>query len=229
MSWEIESDKRYKEAVASVRRRVPMKRDEFDELSTAERQNAFTVAEVTRARVLQQVLDAVDRAVDKGTSFEDFQDEVADSLVESWSGEIPGRLENIFRTNVLTSYADGRHAVNNAPAVREARPYWRYDDVEDDKECDECNACSGVVLPADDPWWATHHPLLHYQCRCTVTALSPEEAEEEGIADAGPEIDADEGFGDEPTSSGDDWGPNLDGLSDELREVIEARLAKGEG
>ena len=56
------------------------------------------------------------------------------------------------------------------------------------------------MLPADDPWWDTHTPLLHFRCQCTKTALSQEEAEDEGIDTRGPDVDADEGFGARPAA-----------------------------
>jgi uncharacterized protein with gpF-like domain len=198
-----------------------MQKGEWEELDEAQRERAFTVAKVSRMRVLQTALDGIAAAIRDGTTLEDFREKAAEGLIRSWGGEIPGRIENIFRTNVLTSYAQGRHAINTAPAVREARPYWRYDDTQSDRECEECSACGGVVLPADDPWWATHTPLLHHQCECTITALSDEEAQEEGVDEEGPEVEVDEGFGAEPSSVGQDWEADLSNLDPELRELLE--------
>jgi hypothetical protein len=200
-------------------------REEWDKLNHVERQNAFTVSRVTEGRVLQDVLDKLGSAVEDGTTLEDFKDEIAAELIEAWGGEIPGRLENIFRTNVLSSYAEGRYAVHNNRAVREARPYWRFDDSGNDRECEECNECGGTILPADDPWWATHTPLLHFQCACIITALSAEEAGEEGVDEEGPDVETDEDFGEPP--SGEPWEPDLSWFDPELREAIEAALAGG--
>jgi hypothetical protein len=222
----IGSADKFDEATAAIRKRVPVKRDEWDTLNTEEREYAFTVSNVTEMRVLQDVLDGVDRAIDQGSTLDEFKDEIASDLIESWGGEMPGRIETIFRTNVLTSYAQGREAVISAPAVRAARPYTRFDDVSSDRECDTCADCGGVVLPADDPWWSTHSPLLHHCCECTKTPLSQEEAEEEGIDEAGPDVDADEGFGEEPSAEGKDWTPDLSGLDPDLRAALEERLAR---
>jgi len=228
---QIPEHERYQEAIDSVRKRVPVPKKVWDEMQVEERGHAFTVAQVARTQVLQQVLDAIDKAVEEGTAITDFRDEVADELIDQWGGEIPGRLEVLFRTNVISAYAEGRHAINSAPAVKEARPYWRLDDTDDDRECDECGPCHGVVLPADDPGWGDHHPPLHHQCRCTVTALDPDEAAEEGVDDEGPDIEADEGFGNEPSSEGKDWAPDLTNIDPELRAALEERLASyaGEG
>lgn len=223
---QIPEHEHYREAIDAVRKRVPVPRSTWNAMQAQEREHAFTVAQVARTQVLQQVLDSIDKAVTTGTAITDFRAEVAETLITEWSGEIPGRIETIFRTNLMTSYAEGRHAINSAPAVKEARPYWRYDDTDNDRECEECHDCHGTVLPADDPWWNDHHPPLHHQCECTVTALSPEEAAEEGITDPEnvPDVEVDDGFGGEPSSQGKDWEPDLSKLDPELRAALEAKL-----
>jgi SPP1 gp7 family putative phage head morphogenesis protein len=223
---QIPSTEHYQEAIDSVRKRVPVPRDVWDDMQADEREHAFTVSQVARTQVLQQVLDAIDDAVTNGTAIDDFRDDVADSLIDQWGGEIPSRIETIFRTGVATAYAEGRHAINDAPAVREARPFLRYDDTDNDRECEICHDCHGVILPADDPWWETHHPPMHHQCECTVTALSPEEAEEEGLtsSDDIPDVEADDGFGNQPSSEGSDWAPDLTDIDPELRAALEERL-----
>jgi uncharacterized protein with gpF-like domain len=226
---QIPEQEHYREAIDSVRKRVPVPRDVWDTMQADEREHAFTVSQVARTDVLQDVLDAVDKAVETGTSLDDFRAEVADKLIEQWGGsEIPGRIETIFRTGISQAYAEGRHAINSAPAVKEARPYWRYNDTDNDRECDLCHKCHGVTLPADDPFWLTHYPLLHYCCCCEVDALSVEEAAEEGLTDPDdvPDVEADDGFGAQPSSEGKDWAPDLTDLDPELRDALEKKLAE---
>jgi hypothetical protein len=120
----------------------------------------------------------------------------------------------------LGAYSAGREAINNSPAVREARPYARFDDSDTDRECEICADCHGVILPADDPWWDDHTPLMHCNCMCTKTALSQEEAEDEGIDTHGPDVDADEGFGTRPDEEGEDWAPDMGNMAPALREAL---------
>jgi uncharacterized protein with gpF-like domain len=222
----LPQSERFAEAIASMRRRVPVSRRDWDVMEASERRHAFTVAHVTEMQVLQQTLDALTSAVDEGTTLQDFKDDMQVRLIESWGGEIPGRIETIFRTNVLGSYAQGRHSVLSAPVVKAARPYWRYDDVPTDRECELCEECGGTVLPADDPWWSDHTPLLHHCCECRITPLSPEEAAEEGIDDEGPDVEADEGFGEEPEDVGKDWEPDLSAFDPELADALRTRIGK---
>jgi len=223
---QIPEHEHYREAIDAVRKRVPVPRAVWDTMQAQEREHAFTVIQVARTQVLQQVLDSIDKAVTTGTAITDFRDEVADKLIDQWGGEIPNRIETIFRTNLMVSYAEGRHAINNAPAVREARPFWRYNDTDNDRECELCHECHGVILPADHPFWLTHYAPLHHQCECNIDALSPEEADEEGLTSSNdiPDVEADEGFGNQPSSQGKDWSPDLTNIDPELRAVLEAKL-----
>jgi SPP1 gp7 family putative phage head morphogenesis protein len=158
----VESEEKFREAIEAIEKRTPVSREEFDRLDKFERENAFTASRVAEARVLQNVLDALQTSVRDGTDFNEFKDSVGAQLVESWGGEIPGRIENIFRTQSMTAYNEGRHTAYSSPAVKAARPYLRFDASMDDRTTDECAECDGVVLPADDPFWATHTPPMHF-------------------------------------------------------------------
>ncbi len=213
---------RYEEAIAAFRKRVPMPRDEWDELEQSQREYAFTVSGVAQAEMVSQVWDAIDSAVTNGEDFEAFKDRIADVLAESWGGPNPARVETIFRTNINTTYNAGRRTVFTAPAVREARPYWRFEMIDDSRTCDICGACEGVILPADDPWWDDHVGPLHFSCRCSFTALSDADASEEGVSDRAPgdASDPDDGFGDEPTTDGTDWTPTMGDYAKPVRDVL---------
>jgi hypothetical protein len=216
---------RFDAAVEAFRKRVPMPKEDWDQLTTQQRERAFTVSRVTEGRVLQDTFDAIDRAVAEGLDLPDFVDAVGADLVEAWGGEIPGRLENIFRTNVLGAYAEGRHEIISSPTVKQARPYWRFDDAESDRECEICSECGGTILPADDPWWETHSPLMHPACECKITPLAADEVDDEDIEDDPDSLpDADDGFGAEPSSDGTNWEFDLSGMDPELRAAVEDAL-----
>jgi len=220
----IDSSERFDAAIEAIEKRSPVPREEWEAMTALEREAAFTVAHVTEAEVLQQVLDAVESAVRNGTDLEQFKDDIYAQLVESWGGEIPGRLSTIFRTNLMTAYGEGRHSIMSSPTVKQARPFWRYDATMDDRIDDECEELDQTVLPVDDPFWASHTPPLHYNCRCVIVPLSQEEADEEGVDDEGPDVEADEDFGAAPSAQGENWDFDLSRFDPELREELEAVL-----
>lgn len=220
---------RFQEAIDRFRQLVPMTDEEYEALEEAEQEFAFTVANVSQADLVAGVYDEIERAIADGTTFDDFQDAVGDSLAAAWGGEDPARLETIFRTNVMDSYSAGRYDVMTAPAVAEARPYWRFDAIGDGpRTCEICDSCGGVILPQDDPWWQTHYPILHPNCRCMATPLSADEAEAEGITDSPPDVDPAPGFGSAPAgSSGSDWEPDTGDYPAAIRDELDGRLDAG--
>jgi hypothetical protein len=223
----IDSQDRFDGAVDAFRKRVPITKDEWLKLDAFERENAFTVANVTNGRVLQDVCDAIDKAVEQGTDFAQFKDDVALDLIEEWGGANPNRLEGIFRENLGQAYSEGRYAIYSSPTVKEARPYLRCDGVEDDRECDTCLPYDSVVRPQED--WAEDTPPFHFGgCRHQLTPLSQEEAEEEGIDDEMPDVEPDEGFGDAPSKHGDDWDFDLSNMPSELRAMVERAIESGD-
>jgi SPP1 gp7 family putative phage head morphogenesis protein len=222
----IDSQDRFDAAIDAFRKRVPITKDEWRKLDAFERENAFTVAKVTNGRVLQDVRDAVDKAIEQGTDFKQFREDVEVELIEQWGGEIPGRLETVFRANALTAYSEGRHAIYSSPTVKQARPYLRFDAIEDDRECEICEPFNGVVRPQDD--WSSATVPLHFQCRCALTPLSADEADEEGIADGLPDVDIDPDFGRAPSKAGTDWDFDLSSMDPELRGVVEDSIEQGD-
>jgi hypothetical protein len=66
--------------------------------------------------------------------------------------------------------------------------------------------------------------VLVHNCRCQLTPLSQEEAEDEGIDDELPDTDIDEDFGAEPSRKGENWDFDLSGLDPELRAQVEESL-----
>lgn len=213
---------KYEEAIRAFRKRIPMTDPEFRQLEAGERRRAFWVAGVTQARAVQQVFSAIDRAIADGTTLEDFKTEAGAQLAESWGGEDAPKMETIFRTNVMSAYNGGRHEVLSHPAVKKARPYLRFDAVTDSRISPICEALDGTVLPADDPFWRNHTPPLHFACRSVLVPLDVNEAEDEGISEKAPEVDADEGFGRPPEPS--DAEPDLSSFDPDIRRVLRARF-----
>lgn len=218
----------FTEAVEKFRARVPMKRGEWDKLKAGQKEFSFTVSEVTLANILTEVFEGLKTAIAKGTTFEEFKATIGATLENHWGGEKPGRIETIFRTNVLSAYNGGRHAIISAPEVKRFRPYRRFDGIDDDRQTDICDDCDGTILPADHPWWLTHTPGLHFNCRSVTTPLSEEEALAEGI-DEPPPVHPAEGFGAPPALDGPDWEPDITEYPEEVRATLEERLRKKSG
>jgi SPP1 gp7 family putative phage head morphogenesis protein len=203
--------------IAQLRDRLLLNAEDFYALEAAARARAFTVSGVADLDVVAEVWRAIDAAVESGESLDDFRERVGELLADQWGEEDGARVETIFRTNVQTAYSAGRWAQNSAPAVRESHPYCRFVAVLDGRTSDICEDLHGTVLPADHPFWETHQPPLHHQCRSDVVPLTEDEAREEGVDDEAPEVDPDDGFG----VPGAEFEPDLSSRPPELSAIYQ--------
>lgn len=219
MTWETSADPvDFEEAIVWLRERVPIANADLDELVAAARDKAFTVAGVAQLDVVQQVFDALERAVAFGTDLTAFKRAVGESLRAAWQGSVPDpawRIETIFRTNLQLAYAAGRHAMATDPAVLGVRPYWLYDAILDGRTTEHCRRWDGVVLPADHRAWLTHNPPAHFNCRATLTTLTEEQAQSMGATKRPPGVQAAEGFG-APPDTAPPWQPDPKDYDPEL-------------
>ena len=78
---------------------------------------------------------------------------------EGYEGMTPIQADLIFRTNVQTAYNAGHYEQMSDPAVRQLRPYWQYDAVNDTHTRPSHLAMDGRVYPADSPVWDTAQRL----------------------------------------------------------------------
>lgn len=158
---------------------------------------AFTVAKATRLDILTDIRNAVQKALDSGTTLRQFQQDLTSLLqskgwwgkkevVDPRTGEVrraqlgsPWRLKTIYETNMATAYAAGhyREQIENA----EAQPYWMYVAVMDSRTRPGHAALNGKTLRHDDPFWSSFYPPNGWNCRCRVRALTPERVRRKGI------------------------------------------------
>ena len=165
------------EAQEFWRSKVPMSRADWDELVEAQRARSFMVSGLTKTDQISAVQQAISDAIDQGTTFEDFKAAIPDIIAQQrWSGI---RLQIIFRTNVQTAYMAGRYA--QMQRVKESRPYWQYNAVNDSRTRPAHRAMDGKIFPADHEFWDTWMPPNGYRCRCGVVTLSAREIERDGL------------------------------------------------
>lgn len=199
----------FEAAVKWFRNRVTMTEAEYQALTARARRKAFTVAGVKQLDVVQDVFNALEKAIADGTPLNAFKAEVGEKLRRAWGGTVarPGhRLETIYRTNVQQAYAAGRYWQMTQPSVLKSRPFWMYDSVMDSRTSSICQIRNGVIRPADDVWWQSNYPPLHHRCRSGVRALTRLDANKRGITDEPPSDGVDTEFGLLPDAG--EWLPN---------------------
>lgn len=157
----------FKEAVEYFKKKTVLSGAGFDALAAGigdfANAQAFTVAKVASADVLQDIYDEVLKAIEKGQTLWDFREGIDDIMARrGWEGLSPYRLDNILRTNVQTAYNAGRYKKMKAIAGR--RPYWQYDAVNDQFTRPSHAAHDGKVYHHEHPFWDTWMPPNGYRC-----------------------------------------------------------------
>lgn len=145
----------------------------WDDLRHNAHDKAFVVAGAMKADLLADLATAIEKAVSKGTTLEefrrDFKQIVARHGWTGWAGEGSAKGEAwrtrvIYRTNMLTSYASGRRA----QLIAGKYPIWVYKHSGAEHPRLHHLAWDGVALPVDHPFWATHSPPNGWGCGCEI-------------------------------------------------------------
>lgn len=140
-----------------------------------EHNKAFVVANVAQADYLQELYDAVEKAIGEGIPFSQFKKEIK-KLPEDWKKR---RLPTIYNTNLNVAYSRGRYESMIANA--KYRPFWRYKCQFLPGSRDAHKALHGKIFRYDDPIWQTMFPPNGWGCKCEVEALTPEDVENQGL------------------------------------------------
>lgn len=135
---------------------------------------AFTVARVTEMDVLVDLKAGVDKALDQGTTLQEFKRDLIPRLQEKgwWTPEgeravveldgtemkrlTPWRLNTIFDTNIQTSYAVGRY--EQQMEVAKQRPVWTYNAILDAVTRPDHAEMNGKSFDYRHPVWDQWYP-----------------------------------------------------------------------
>ena len=214
---------RWRDAREWFQTRRPVLRDGASDTERDARLRAFRVAGITSVNLITEVHQAIDDALRDGTTLDEFKKRVGQKLAEEWGAPNARRVETIFRTNVQSAYNAGRFAEMTRPAVLAVRPFWKFVAILDGRTTATCAPLNGVIRPHDDPFWESHFPPLHFNCRSTVVSLSRGETERAGGAKKPPEAKPpSDGFGTRPDLAGE----GLKTPSNAAAKVVESASAR---
>lgn len=215
---------RFQEAVDWFRARVPMTERTFGKLSNRAQKKGFTVAGVTDLNVVKAVWKAIDAAIEKGETFENFQKRVGPRLSRAWhgmEGNPIARMETVFRNNVQAAYNAGRVRQLKDPDMLEALPFWRFVAILDSRTSTICRPLSDTVLQANAAWFRTRVPPLHHRCRSTIVGISRRAADRIGLTKKAPRQRGTGGFG----LIEEDYSPDLKAAPAPLVKVYRRKQA----
>lgn len=211
--------------------KIVMTAAEFRRLAVEAKVWAFSAASLSEISLVEALKEELDKAIRDGASFEQFRKGIRETWAKlGFAGVAPHRLDTIFQTNVQSAYQIGRYG--GLQAVKDLRPFWQYDAINDGLARPTHEALDGKVLPADHPDWQIYYPPNGYRCRCSVLSLSRRDLEREGIevADELPKVTPDgtratlpdKGF--ERNIAEEAWRPDLSKYPEHLKGQFAARM-----
>lgn len=164
----------FAEQLEFFRRKVNVPSARWDDLLRGDHAHGFMVAGLARMDVLDELRDALTRAIADGETLADFRkrfDGIVSGRWEGFAGDGSAkgrawRTNIIYRTNLRTSYAAGRWET-----LRKFR-FLRYNHHTLLNPREHHVAWDDLILPADDPWWGVHYPPNGWGCNCDVTGVS---------------------------------------------------------
>jgi uncharacterized protein with gpF-like domain len=203
----------------------------WDDLWKAQHSKGFMVAGAYKAELLADFRDAVEKAINEGSTLEDFRKDF-DSTVEkngwNYNGNRNWRSALIYSTNISTSYAAGRWAQLTDPEQLQVLPYLTYKHGDSRVPRPAHLAWDGITLPADDPWWQTHYAPNGWGCTCRVYGSTRSEyvkAQKKGLGEA-PPSPIDEKTG-EPAGIDKGWGYNVgEAAATQTHKILEGVISR---
>lgn len=149
--------------------------DEFYKLDLNTRQMATTVSFLSGIEQIETVIKSMNQVLIDGGTFNDFKKLVEENeiiLSEPY-------LKNVFRTNIQTAYGHGRWQQQQWNKAK--RPYLMYVAINDSRVRPSHLALNRIIRHIDDPFWLKYYAPWDFMCRCTIIALTKEQALKYGI------------------------------------------------
>ena len=218
----------FKSAVEFLSSKEAIPMEVYKSLEKKAKDRAFSVSGYTSAELLNQFLRELADAVEDGTTYETFLENM-DSFLErnGYTAVNPWHADVIFRTNIQTAFNAGHY--ENMQAAKKYRPYWQYKTAGDGHVRESHAAMHDRVYAADDPIWNVWYPPNGFRCRCTVVSLTREQVERRGLqvstepprsltASENAFAYPDKGFSNNPATT--PWKPDISGFDETLKSVV---------
>lgn len=154
----------YDDAIKFMKNRIPVTKDEWNELDPKLRFRAFTLARLTQVDYIEAARGRLITAMEKGEGVAETWKDMQAVATEEGTQLNPGYWETVYRTNIQTAYNAGkRFEFNKNPPEAIALLV-----IEDGRTSTVCKPLVGLVLPGNHQFWKTNWPPFHYNCRTTV-------------------------------------------------------------
>lgn len=159
----------------------------YKDVWNEEHATAFTVAKAMQLDVLSDIKGAVEKAIENGTTFEQFKKELKPTLMQKgWWGKkkmtdpLTGetiaaqlgsdrRLKTIYSTNLRSAYQKGQY---DRTMESDLHPYLMYRIGPSLRHREQHVRWNNLIRPKDDPIWNYIFPPNGYGCKCYTVAVT---------------------------------------------------------
>lgn len=176
-----------RQALDYIRKRSLHPAFSYKDVWNEEHAAAFTVAKAMQLDVLSDVKIAVEKAIENGTTFEQFKKDLKPTLMQKgWWGKkemtdpltrrtvnaqlgSDRRLKTIYSTNLRSAEQKGRY---DRTMASDAHPYLMYKIGASLHHREQHLKWNNLILPKDDPLWNSIFPPNGYGCKCYTVAVT---------------------------------------------------------
>lgn len=159
----------------------------YKDVWNEEHATAFTVAKAMQLDVLSDIKGAVEKAIENGTTFEQFKKELKPTLMQKgWWGKkkmtdpLTGEtiaaqlgsdrhLKTIYSTNLRSAYQKGQY---DRTMESDLHPYLMYRIGPSLRHREQHVRWNNLIRPKDDPIWNYIFPPNGYGCKCYTVAVT---------------------------------------------------------
>lgn len=169
---------KFDDAIQYFMQKNPLLYEDLDSITDEAKSKYFYIKKSTDLELTKKLMTSLQDNLDNGGNFKSWLSNIK-SDVQDKEGFYPSYLENVYRTNMMSSYAAGRWVEQQEQKAN--FPYLLYDGIMDGRERDHVHELDGKIFKIDDPIVSKIYPPNGYNCRCRMIQMS-----EEDVLDTGP-------------------------------------------
>ncbi|WP_314338887.1 phage minor head protein [Acinetobacter guillouiae] len=226
---------KFEEQIDYLKQKTNLPTQSYKDITSRQHDRAFVVAGAMKADLLNDLHNAVNKAVADGQSFQQFQDSFDDIIGKhGWLNDEDDkykawRAKMIYQTNLKTSHAAGRYQQMTSPEMVKLRPYWRYRHNTIENPRIQHEKWNNLVLPVDAAFWRVNFPPNGYGCNCTIEAINERQLRAMGKTKPDTEPAFDDGErSDFNSAPGAAWFPDLNKYPEPIaKEFVKETMQDG--
>lgn len=163
----------FDKAIAYFKAKVPIPTVSYKDMADNYHDVAFSVTNLTKADILEDVKWLVERAIADGDSLEVFNRRW-NRLIARKGWKVGGvRRKLIYDTNIRSAYSRGREQQMRDPDVLSRRPYWITRGGDSVSPRPHHAVLDNKAIAADNAFWkVAGGPIWGFNCKCKIFSAS---------------------------------------------------------